>query len=123
MNKLIMNLSVFLLFGVLSGCSGYISPRSRINGVLVTPIAAPKNCQFIKQISVYDVNGATMMYTSAENIHRSQINQLKINALTLGANYVYLISEQKSYKTRLSGTYVDRQLIIGKSYYCPENGK
>lgn len=111
-------LSILILLGTISGCT-YAPSKPRIESVVVLEKSPPNTCQFIKQISVYDVNGSTIMYSSDKKIDSNQMRELQKEALALGANYIYLIQKQKTYKTRLMGTFLDRQRMTGNTYRCP----
>ncbi|QLH42415.1 MAG: DUF4156 domain-containing protein [Coxiellaceae bacterium] len=88
----------------------------------MTTQTAPKSCSYVGQVSAYDVNGSTQMYTSHKNLQADQINVMKNQALKLGANVIVVGVHQTTYMKRREGTLlVDTHNMSGNAYVCPAN--
>lgn len=105
---------------VISGCTSALAPGAE--KVLLTTQPVLDNCHYVGQVSARDINGATQMYTSHQHLQMDQMNHLKNQALTLGANLVVVTDHQTTYvKARHIEKRVDTHAMTGNAYICPAN--
>ena len=116
MNKLTFLGSIILL----SSCASKpITPGAE--KVFVSRKSPPPNCRFLGEVQGSQGNFWTAEFTSDRNILTGARNELRNQALSLGANYVVMETESNSPNTAhdsLGGTFAS--VIIGNAYLCPE---
>ncbi len=79
------------------------------------------DCRFVGEVHGSQGNFWTAEFTSDRNILTGARNEMRNQALSLGANYVKVETESNSHNTAhfsLGGTYAS--VIIGNAYACPE---
>ena len=82
----------------------------------------PPGCHFVGEVQGSQGNFWTAEFTSDRNILTGARNEMRNQALSLGANYVKVETESHSHNTAdhsLGGTFAS--VIIGNAYACPEN--
>ncbi len=80
-----------------------------------------QDCRFVGEVQGSQGNFWTAEFTSDRNILTGARNEMRNQALYLGANYVMVETENHSHNTAdhsLGGTYAS--VIIGNAYFCPE---
>ena len=117
MNKSITLISLFLL----SACAA--KPVSvGAERVFVSQQKPPPECQFVGEVQGTQGNFWTAEFTSDRNLLTGARNEMRNQALLLGANYVLIETQSQSHNTAgtsLGGTY--SSVIIGNAYKCPQN--
>ena len=81
-----------------------------------------KTCQFLGEVQGSQGNFWTAEFTSDRNILSGARNEMRNQALSLGANYVRLETESNSHNTgghSLGGTFAS--VVIGNAYFCPDD--
>jgi hypothetical protein len=82
----------------------------------------PKGCVFVGEVQGSQGNFWTAEFTSDRNILSGARNEMRNQALSLGANYVMVEIQSNSHNTArpsLGGTYAS--VIIGNAFACPGN--
>lgn len=117
MNKLITIVSIVFL----SGCAAkQASPGAE--RVYVSQEKPPTGCVYMGEVQGSQGNFWTAEFTSDRNILSGARNEMRNQALSLGANYVMVETQSHSNNTAdhsLGGTYAS--VIIGNAFACPEN--
>ena len=91
--------------------------------VIVSPQAPPNSCKFAGMIVGQQGGAFSGSWTSNRNLAQGALNELRNQALALGANYVLLVNTQAG--QTLSGNAVSvsgRQTDVthaGSAYRCP----
>ena len=116
MNKLTILGSIVLL----SGCAS--KPiSSGAEKIFVSRRAPPQDCRFLGEVQGNQGNFWTAQFTSDRDILTGARNEVRNQALSLGANYVVVETESNSPNTAndaLGGTFAT--VIVGNAYLCPE---
>jgi hypothetical protein len=89
--------------------------------IFVSQQEPPPDCRFVGEVQGSQGNFWTAEFTSDRNILTGARNEMRNQALVLGANYVMVETESHSDNTAdhsLGGTYAS--VIIGNAYACPE---
>ena len=110
----------------LAGCSA-IPLKKQAGSVLVSTHTPSKDCKFLGQVDGQQGNFFTGDFTSNENLENGAMNDLRNQALDLGANYVSLITDRASstvsgYGSEYGGGMSGDQTgvyISGNAYKCP----
>jgi hypothetical protein len=87
--------------------------------VIVSQQPAPKGCVFVGEVRGSQGNFWTAEFTSDKNILTGARNEMRNQALALGANYVVIETQSHSHNTAnhsLGGTYAS--VIFGNAYTC-----
>ena len=115
MNKWIIMTSIVFL----SACAAkQASPGAE--KVFVSDLPPPTDCRFVGEVQGSQGNFWTADFTSDRNILTGARNEMRNQALSLGANYVVVETQSHSNNTThysLGGTYAS--VVIGNAYYCP----
>lgn len=117
------------LAGLATGCASTTKPlQPGAENIVITNVPAPKSCEYVGQVSAADVNGSTQSYTSHRHLQVDQLNTLRNQALSLGANVVVLSQHQTTYdqvsvnREKFQGaakvTVVDKHIMAGNAYLC-----
>ena len=117
MNKLITLIALFLL----SACASkpVIPGAERI---FVSQQEPPPECVFVGEVQGSQGNFWTAEFTSDRNLLTGARNEMRNQALGLGANYVLIETQSQSHNTAdhsLGGTF--SSVIIGNAYKCPRH--
>ena len=116
MNKLIIITSLAFL----TGCAAkQASPGA--DKVFVSEELPPVGCHFVGEVQGGQGNFWTSDFTSDRNLLTGARNEMRNQALSLGANYVMVETQSHSHNTArysLGGTYAS--VIIGNAYACPD---
>ena len=111
-------LSISLTIVFLSACAAkQASPGAE--RVFVSERPAPEGCQFVGEVMGSQGNFWTAEFTSDRNLLTGARNEMRNQALSLGANYVVIETQSNSNNTgrySLGGTYAS--VIIGNAYAC-----
>lgn len=107
---------VFLSTVSLMGCAA-IEVVPGAEKILLTNQAAPKECQYIGEVSGSQGNVLTADITSDRNMIQGARNEIRNNAFKLGANYVVIENQSQSNNIYIGGTY--NATIFGNAYKCP----
>jgi hypothetical protein len=89
--------------------------------VFVSEEPPPTDCRFVGEVQGSQGNFWTAEFTSDRNILTGARNEMRNQALSLGANYVMVETQSHSHNTArpsLGGTYAS--VIIGNAYFCPQ---
>lgn len=117
MNKLI----IIALVVFLAACAAkQASPGAE--KVYVSHEKPPAGCVFVGEVQGSQGNFWTAEFTSDRNILSGARNEMRNQALSLGANYVMVEIQSNSNNTArysLGGTYAS--VIIGNAFACPED--
>ena len=117
MNKLIAVISLLLL----SACvSKPVMPGAE--RIFVSQQEPPPECIFVGEVQGTQGNFWTSYFTSDKNLLTGARNEMRNQALGLGANYILIETQSQSHNTAdysLGGTY--SSVIIGNAYKCPQN--
>ena len=117
MNKLIIIISSIFL----AACAAKpVSPGAE--RVYVSNEKPPAGCVFAGEVQGSQGNFWTAEFTSDRNILSGARNEMRNQALSLGANYVMVEIQSNSNNTAghsLGGTYAS--VMIGNAFACPEN--
>ena len=109
---------VSLLF--LAGCAAKpVSPGAE--RIFVSEKPAPPGCMFLGEVQGSQGNFWTAEFTSDRNLLTGARNEMRNQALSLGANYVVIVTQSHSHNTSyysLGGTF--SSVIIGNAYRCPD---
>ena len=115
MNKLIIFVSLFLL------CACAAKPvNPGAEKIFVTQQEPPPECIFVGEVHGTQGNFWTAEFTSDRNLVTGARNEMRNQALGLGANYILIETQSQSHNTAdhsLGGTY--SSVIIGNAYRCP----
>lgn len=112
--------TVCALAALATACSFKTLPKPGSNAVKVAAFP-PKTCHFIGEINVMDVNGATIPYSSHEEIQDDQLVRLKNDAVRKGANVIVITRHQTTYQN-VKITYTQGVLTQkGSDSTVPEN--
>ncbi len=90
--------------------------------VYVSHQKPPPGCIFVGEVQGSQGNFWTAEFTSDRNILSGARNEMRNQALSLGANYVMVETQSHSNNTAdhsLGGTYAS--VIIGNAFACPGN--
>lgn len=90
--------------------------------VFVSQQKPPSECVFVGEVQGSQGNFWTSDFTSDRNLLSGARNEMRNQALGLGANYVLVETQSHSHNTAdysLGGTY--SSVIIGNAYKCPGN--
>lgn len=117
---MLKNLVSFVLTLVaLSACAAKpLLPGSE--QIVLSKEAPPTNCRYVAEVRGSQGNFWTAEFTADANLIHGARNELRNNAVSLGANYVVIETESFSHNTgndSLGGTY--SAVIIGNAYNCP----
>ena len=117
MNKLILIASVVFL----AACAAKpASPGAE--RLYLSDDKPPAGCVFVGEVQGSQGNFWTAEFTSDRNILSGARNEMRNQALSLGANYVMVETQSHSNNTAdhsLGGTYAS--VIIGNAFACSEN--
>jgi hypothetical protein len=110
----------------LAGCSA-IPLKKQAGSVLVSMHTPASDCQFLGQVHGQQGNFFTGDFTSNENLENGAMNDLRNQAIDLGANYVSLITDRASstmsgYSGQYGGGMSGDQTgvyLSGNAYKCP----
>jgi len=89
--------------------------------VFVSEEPPPASCRYVGEVQGSQGNFWTSEFTSDRNLLTGARNEMRNQALSLGANYVLVETQSHSHNTArysLGGTY--SSVIIGNAYDCPE---
>jgi len=115
MNKPITLISLLLL----SACAS--KPVSTgAERIFVSQKEPPPECVFVGEVQGSQGNFWTAEFTSDRNLLSGARNEMRNQALVLGANYILIETQSQSHNTAnysLGGTY--SSVIIGNAYKCP----
>jgi hypothetical protein len=115
MNKAIVLIPLFLLYA----CSSKpVLPGAE--RVFVSQQEPPQECVFVGEVQGTQGNFWTSEFTSDRNLLAGARNEMRNQALGLGANYILIETQSHSNNTAdhsLGGTY--SSVIIGNAYRCP----
>ena len=117
MNKLIIIASIVFL----AGCAAK-QASSGAERIYVSEEKPPKGCVYVGEVQGSQGNFWTAEFTSDRNILSGARNEMRNQALSLGANYVMVEIQSNSHNTArpsLGGTYAS--VIIGNAFACPGN--
>jgi hypothetical protein len=115
MNKLIIIGSIALVVGCVS--------KPIVQGaekIFVSDASPPAGCRFVGEVQGSQGNFWTAQFTSDRNILTGARNEMRNQALSLGANYVVVETESNSHNTShdaLGGTFAS--VVFGNAYKCP----
>lgn len=113
-------LIVALLATLLAACAAkQASPGAEM--VYVSEQPAPAGCRFVGEVQGSQGNFWTSEFTSDRNLLTGARNEMRNQALSLGANYIVVETQSHSHNTArysLGGTYAS--VIIGNAFDCPE---
>lgn len=108
------------LYVLLAACAAkQASPGAEKVYVSENPPAP--GCRFVGEVQGSQGNFWTSDFTSDRNLLVGARNELRNQALSLGANYVVIETQSHSNNTAhysLGGTYAS--VIIGNAYACPD---
>ena len=114
------NLMVIFSVTFLAACAAkQASPGAERVFVSEDPPAA--GCRFVGEVQGSQGNFWTSDFTSDRNILTGARNELRNQALSLGANYVMVETQSHSHNTArysLGGTYAS--VVIGNAFICPD---
>lgn len=117
MNKSVLFFSVFFL----AGCAAkQASPGAE--KIFVSENPPPPGCVFRGEVQGSQGNFWTAEFTPDRNLLTGARNEMRNQALSLGANYVVVETQSHSHNTAqnsLGGTY--SSTIIGNAYRCPDS--
>ena len=88
--------------------------------VFVSDQPPPAGCHYMGEVQGSQGNFWTSDFTSDRNLLTGARNEMRNQALSLGANYVMVETQSHSQNTArhsLGGTYAS--VIIGNAYACP----
>lgn len=115
MYRLIISISAVLL----SACAAKPT-HPGAERIYVSNVAPPPDCIFVGEVQGSQGNFWTAEFTSDRNILTGARNEMRNQALSLGANYVMVETQSHSHNTAdhsLGGTYAS--VIIGNAFRCP----
>jgi hypothetical protein len=114
-------LLVLILMVFLAACAAkQASPGA--DRVFVSEEPPPAGCVFVGEVQGSQGNFWTSDFTSDRNLLTGARNEMRNQALSLGANYVMVETQSHSHNTArhsLGGTYAS--VIIGNAYRCQGN--
>jgi hypothetical protein len=115
MNRLI----IIFPIAFLTACSAkQVSPGAE--KIFVSENPPPQGCLYMGEVQGSQGNFWTSEFTSDRNLLTGARNEMRNQALSLGANYVVVETQSHSHNTAgysLGGTYAS--VIIGNAYKCP----
>ena len=88
--------------------------------IFVSENPPPSGCVYMGEVHGTQGNFWTSEFTSDRNLLTGARNEMRNQALSLGANYVMIETQSHSHNTAqysLGGTY--SSVIIGNAYACP----
>ena len=89
--------------------------------IFVSQQEPPPECVFVGEVQGSQGNFWTSEFTSDRNLLTGARNEMRNQALGLGANYVLIETQSQSHNTAdhsLGGTY--SSVIFGNAYRCPQ---
>ena len=87
--------------------------------IYVSEFPPPKGCLFVGEVQGSQGNLWTSDFTSDRNLLTGARNEMRNQALSLGANYVMIETQSHSHNTTgVGGSYAS--VIIGNAFACPE---
>lgn len=89
--------------------------------IFVSEQPPPQGCRFVGEVTGSQGNFWTSDFTSDRNLLTGARNEMRNQALSLGANYVVIETQSHSHNTAdlaIGGTYAS--VIIGNAYVCPD---
>ena len=89
--------------------------------VFVSEDPPPVDCHFVGEVQGSQGNFWTSDLTSDRNILTGARNEMRNQALSLGANYVMVETQSHSHNTArysFGGTYAS--VVIGNAFICPD---
>jgi len=115
-----MKIWTIVIFAVfLSACAAkQASPGA--DRIMVSEEPPSVKCRFVGEVQGSQGNFWTSDFTSDRNLLSGARNEMRNQALSLGANYVMVETQSHSHNTThysLGGTYAS--VIIGNAYFCP----
>lgn len=123
-------LAVTALTLLVTSCSAIpLDPQA--NHILVSPHPAPKGCRFVGQVFGNQGNSFTGAWTSNLELEKGAMNDMRNQALKIGANYVELLNSRSGItgsgqiagdKNGMAGFSSSEQTNItnsGNAYICP----
>jgi hypothetical protein len=117
MNRYITLVALFLL----SACAAKpVNPGAE--RIFVSQQEPPPECVFVGEVQGTQGNFWTSDFTSDRNLVTGARNEMRNQALGLGANYILIETQSQSHNTAdysLGGTY--SSVIIGNAYKCPQH--
>ncbi|OGT31700.1 MAG: hypothetical protein A3E87_02890 [Gammaproteobacteria bacterium RIFCSPHIGHO2_12_FULL_35_23] len=105
--SLLGSLSVLLV-----ACSSSINPGE--NSILISFSPPPKQCQYLHLLT--DQQGSVIELPSPASLQASSLDQLKLAAYAVGANYIELVTINQVTQLANRTTHV---AVGGKAYHCP----
>ncbi len=113
-----------LALSLLAGCSADSVNPVAATGVVVASSATPvpQGCHYLGQVTGSQGNFFTGGWTSNKNLATGSMNQLKNNALALGANYVQMLNSNASNTGTHWGPGRSKETgatQMGSAYRCP----
>ncbi len=115
------NLIILFSIAFLTACAAKQSSPGA-ERIFVSEDPPPKGCRFVGEVQGSQGNFWTSDFTSDRNLLSGARNEMRNQALSLGANYVMVETQSHSHNTApysLGGTYAS--VIIGNAYDCPRN--
>lgn len=96
--------------------------------VLVSPNNPPHGCKYVGEITGNQGNFFTGSFTSNKNLEQGAMNDVKNQAVALGANYVQMVTNRAGASGGAFGTYgggggAGQQTNVtytGNAYKCPK---
>lgn len=113
-----------LSFAIVGCASQVLTPQA--SHVIASPNPAPKGCKYAGQVVGNQGNFFTGAWTSNRNLEEGAMNDLKNQAVNLGANYIQLINSRagntgsmSEYNGNTSGHMAETNVTnLGNAYIC-----
>ena len=96
--------SVSALVVIMSGCAS-IPADPQASRVIAAPDKAPNGCKYVGQVVGNQGNFFTGGFTSNRNLEEGAMNDLKNQAIKLGANYIQIITNRAGMTGSMGGSF------------------
>jgi len=109
---------IIFSIALLSACAAKpVNPGAE--RIYVSELPPPDECLFVGEVQGSQGNFWTSDFTSDRNLLTGARNEMRNQALSLGANYVMIETQSHSHNTGLGigGSY--SSVIIGNAFRCP----
>lgn len=116
---------------MISGCSSIVL-QPGAERIIASPNKPPKGCKYVGQVVGNQGNFFTGGFTSNRNLEAGAMNDLKNQAVKLGANYIQIVTSRAGVTGSMGGNSFNSQsgylsgssqqtnvTNLGNAYLCP----
>jgi hypothetical protein len=123
-------LAVSLLALAVSGCAS-VPLDTKASRIIASPNPAPKGCKYLGQVIGNQGNFFTGGFTSNRNLEEGSMNDMRNQAVKLGANYIQIVTNRAGITGSAGGSFNNNGGFfsgssqqtnvtnLGNAYFCP----